>query len=86
METHQKEDGLLSPVTIQESQLLEPIQKQECRSIWPPQSLGFTHVSTRGQLIISLSFSFVFSRIFLENELNALQEVKAVKYSVVWSQ
>ena len=26
---------------------------------------------------------FVFSRIFLENELNPLQEVKAVKYSVV---
>ena len=84
METYQKEDALFSPVTVQESQLLELIQKQECQRICPPQPLGFTHVSTRGQSIIfSLSFSFVFSRIFLEDEFNPLQETKAVKYSVV---
>ena len=69
------------------SQLLELIQKQECQRICPLQPLGFTHVSARGQSIIfSLSFSFVFSRIFLEDEFNPLQETKAVKYSVVWSQ
>lgn len=70
MATEPEDGGSLSPVTVQESQLLELLQKQERRGIRAPQSLGFNphepKKAARGLLsLLALSFPEYFLKINL---------------------